>query len=61
MARKRYIAAVEKYNVDVRSLPSNLTAKAFGFRVRPNFTVENEKEIAVPPKVDFGNAPGNRK
>jgi len=61
VARKRYIAAVEKYNVDVRSLPSNLTAKMFGFNVRPNFTVENERELAAPPKVDFGTAPGNGK
>ncbi len=61
VARKRYISAVEKYNVDVRSFPSNLTAKMFGFRVRPNFTVENEKELATPPKVDFGAAPPNRK
>ncbi len=58
VARKRYIAAVQKYNVDVRSFPSNLTAKMFGFPVRPNFTVENEKELSVPPKVDFGAAPG---
>jgi LemA protein len=54
VARNRYIAAVQKYNVDVRSFPSNLTAKMFGFPIRPNFTVENEKELSVPPKVDFG-------
>jgi LemA protein len=57
VARKRYIAAVQEYNVEVRSFPSNLTAKMFGFKVRPNFTVENEKELATPPKVDFGSAP----
>jgi LemA protein len=59
VARNRYIAAVEKYNVDVRSFPSNLTAKMFGFPVRPNFTVDNEKELSVPPKVDFGGAPAS--
>jgi len=26
----------------------------FGFQVKPSFTVEDEKEIAKPPKVDFG-------
>ncbi len=61
VARKRYIAAVEKYNIEVRSFPSNLTAKMFGFNIRPNFTVENEKELATPPKVDFGSAPGSAK
>lgn len=54
VARNRYIKAVEEYNVTVRSFPSNLTAKAFGFSVKPNFSVENEQIIAVPPKVDFG-------
>jgi LemA protein len=58
VARKRYIGAVEKYNVDVRSFPSNLTAKMFGFPIRPNFTVENEKELSTPPKVDFGSTSG---
>ncbi len=56
VARNRYIKAVQDYNVTVRSFPSNLTAKAFGYTVKPNFTVENERAIAVPPKVDFGPA-----
>jgi LemA protein len=54
VARKRYIGAVQEYNVTVRSFPSNLTAMLFGFKEKPQFAVENEKEIARPPKVDFG-------
>jgi LemA protein len=54
VARNRYIAAVRSYNVTVRSFPSNLTAMLFGYKTKPSFTVENEKAIAVPPKVDFG-------
>ncbi len=54
VARNRYIAAVQDYNVTVRSFPSNVTAMLFGYRTKPNFTVENEAEIARPPKVDFG-------
>jgi LemA protein len=54
VARQRYIKAVQDYNVTVRSFPSNLTAKIFGFTDKPQFTVENEKAIATPPKVDFG-------
>ena len=57
VARNRYINAVQEYNVTVRSFPSNLTAMVFGFKTKPNFAVENEKEIAKPPKVDFGSAP----
>ena len=54
VARNRYIKAVQDYNVTVRSFPSNLTAKLFGFQIKPNFTVANEAEIARPPSVDFG-------
>ena len=53
VARGRYIKAVEEYNVLTRSFPNNLTAMVFGYKTKPNFTVENEKAIAVPPKVDF--------
>ncbi|MBC8086680.1 MAG: LemA family protein, partial [Phycisphaerae bacterium] len=55
-ARNRYIKSVQEFNVTVRSFPSNLTAMAFGYKAKPNFAVENEKEIAKP-KVDFGSAP----
>jgi LemA protein len=41
-----------------RLLPSNLTAMAFGYKVKLNFMVENEKEIAKLPKVEFGFARG---
>lgn len=57
VARNRYIKSVQEYNVTVRSFPSNLTAMAFGHKVKPNFTVEQEAEIAKPPSVDFGAAP----
>jgi LemA protein len=54
VARKRYIEAVQGYNVTVRQFPSNLTAMMFGFKTKPNFSVENEKAISAPPRVDFG-------
>lgn len=57
VARNRYIKSVQEYNVTVRSFPSNLTAMAFGYKAKPNFTVENEKAISQAPKVDFGPAP----
>ncbi len=53
VARNRYIDAVMKYNVTVRSFPNNLTAKMFGYKTKPTFTVENEQELAKPPKVEF--------
>jgi LemA protein len=57
VARNRYIKAVQEYNVVVRSFPSNLTAMLFSFKEKPQFTVENEKEISKAPKVDFGAPP----
>lgn len=53
VARNRYIQAVQEYNITVRSFPSNLTAMIFGMKTKPNFTVENEKALATPPKVEF--------
>jgi LemA protein len=53
VARNRYIQSVQTYNTTVRSFPGNLTAMIFGYKPKPNFTVENEAEIAKPPAVDF--------
>ena len=57
VARNRYIKAVQDFNVTVRSFPTNLTAMIFKMDVKPNFTVDNEKSISVPPTVDFGKPP----
>jgi LemA protein len=57
VARNRYIKAVQDYNVTIRSFPTTLTAMAFGYKEKPNFSVENEKEISTAPKVDFNPAP----
>ena len=58
VARNRYIQAVQNYNVTVRSFPGNLTAMMFGYKPKPNFTVENEAAISKPPSVEFGNPAG---
>ena len=54
VARQRYIASVQDYNVTVRKFPTNLTAMVFGYETKPSFTVENEKAISTAPTVDFG-------
>ena len=56
-ARNRYVKAVQDYNVTVRSFPNNLTAMMFGYKEKPNFSVENEREIQTAPKVDFNPTP----
>jgi LemA protein len=57
VARNRYIVAVQNYNITVRSFPGNLTAMMFGYKPKPNFTVENEAAISKPPSVDFAAPP----
>jgi len=54
VARNRYIKAVQEYNTEVVQFPTNLTAMIFGFKEKPQFTVENEKEVSKAPKVNFG-------
>ena len=53
LARDNYIKTVQVYNTTVRQFPQNLTAKVFGLKERPNFTVENEKAVSTAPKVQF--------
>jgi len=53
VARNRYIKSVADYNVLTRSFPSNLTAMAFGYAVKPSFQVQNEVEIKNAPTVSF--------
>ena len=55
--RQRYIGTVQDYNTYIRQFPTNITAKMFGYKPRPNFTVENEAQISNAPTVDFGAPP----
>ena len=59
VARQRFIKATQEYNTLARQFPTNLTAMLFGYKPKPQFTVEDEKAIAKPPTVDFG-APGKK-
>jgi LemA protein len=49
--------AVQEYNISVRTFPNNLTAMVMGYKTKANFTVEDEKAIAEPPKVNFRSPP----
>ncbi len=53
VARNRYIKSVQDYNISVRTFPNNLTALAMGWKPKANFSVENEKVLATPPRVQF--------
>jgi len=55
VARNRYIETIKDYNVAIRSFPQNLTAMMFGYKTKPNFTVDNEKAISTAPTVNFGD------
>jgi LemA protein len=56
-ARNRFIQAVQSYNILARQFPTNLTAMMFGYKQKPSFTVDDEKALAQPPKVDFAPKP----
>lgn len=56
VARDRYIKSVQVYNVLVRSFPTNLTAMAFSYPVKSNFTADHEKAISAAPTVSFDPA-----
>jgi LemA protein len=53
VARGRYIKAVQNYNMRIRQFPGNVFARLFDYRVKPNFSVDNERAISVAPTVDF--------
>jgi LemA protein len=53
VARNRFIETVQSYNILARSFPTNLTAMAMSYAVKPSFTVANEAEISKAPTVNF--------
>src|SRR5438128_770566 len=53
VARQRFIKATQEFNTLARQFPTNLTAMLFGYKPKPQFSVEDEKAIARPPTVDF--------
>jgi LemA protein len=57
VARNRYIEAVQTFNTTARQFPTNITAKIFGMKPKPNFTVEDEAAISKAPAVNFDNQP----
>ncbi|MDQ2971378.1 MAG: LemA family protein [Pseudomonadota bacterium] len=57
VARNRYVQSVQDYNSYIRQFPQNMTAKMFGYSVKPNFGVANEQSISTAPTVDFGTTP----
>ena len=40
--------------VAVFTVPPGAAAMVFGYKTKPNFSVENEAAISKPPTVDFG-------
>ena len=51
VARTRYNEAVKLFNTEAKQFPTLITAKIFGFDVRPYF--DAPETAAVPPKVEF--------
>ncbi|THU03755.1 LemA family protein [Lampropedia puyangensis] len=51
VARNQYIQTVQEYNVLRRSFPTNLTGMVMGYKEKPVFSVANEAEISVAPRI----------
>ncbi len=51
VSRNDFNAAVQDYNVKVRTFPMNIFAGMFGFKVKQGFTADEGSQNA--PKVDF--------
>ena len=43
----------QAYNTARLRFPTNLFASLFGFKEKPQFTVDDEKAVSKPPAVDF--------
>ena len=54
-ARGRYIREVQGYNTYIRQFPTLITAKIFGYKVLPNFGVEDQDKIMQRPTIQFDN------
>ncbi len=54
IARRRYIETVQEFNNLVTVIPSSwVNSIMFHYEKKPQFTVENEKEVQEAPKVSF--------
>ena len=51
VARKRFIDNTKKYNLLVKSFPTNLTAKFFDYEVKPQYEIPAAAMEA--PKIKF--------
>ncbi|WP_311515009.1 LemA family protein [Oligella urethralis] len=61
-ARGRYIREVQGFNIYIRQFPTLITAKIFGYKVLPNFGVDNQDSIMQRPTIRFDRpqtAPAN--
>jgi len=51
--RMRYNDMIREYNTTVKTFPTNLIARRYGFEPMPEAYVKMEKEAAKAPKVEF--------
>ncbi len=51
-ARRYYNAVTRDYNIRTRSIPSNIVARAFGFRAREFFQAEESERAAPQVRLD---------
>ncbi|HVL75650.1 MAG TPA: LemA family protein [Noviherbaspirillum sp.] len=52
-ARERYVVAVREFNKMATRFPTNLTAMALSYELKPTFPVDADRAVTRPPAVAF--------
>ncbi|HET8596885.1 MAG TPA: LemA family protein [Castellaniella sp.] len=53
VARERYVAAVQSYNLTIRQFPTLITARVFGYLPKAQYGLDKADEVMRDPEVKF--------
>lgn len=53
VARERYVAAVQAYNLTIRRFPTLVTARVFGYQAKPQYGLDKADRVMRDPEVKF--------
>lgn len=53
VARERYVAAVQAYNLTIRQFPTLVTARIFGYQEKSQYGLEKADRVTQDPEVKF--------
>ncbi len=59
VARGRYVKAVQIYNTQLRQFPGVIFANYFNYKVKPNYSLNNDAVVTAAPIVSFNSTSAN--